>query len=59
MGIHFFKNAAKGGDWILQEKINNAKWVNDLLPANPPLSTMRVITCSTWSLENEPLQPTR
>lgn len=21
MGIHFFKNAAFGGDWILQEKM--------------------------------------
>ena len=23
MGIHFFKNAAFGGDWILQEKMVN------------------------------------
>ena len=24
MGIHFFKNAAFGGDWILQEKMVNS-----------------------------------
>ena len=44
MGIHFFKNAAFGGDWIFQKKIVNINWLNELLPSNPPLSTMRVIT---------------
>lgn len=53
MGIHFYKNAAHGGDWIIQEKIKNISWLNKLLPSNPPLSTMRVITCSTWSLTND------
>ena len=50
MGIHFFQNAAHGGDWILQERLENADWLNALLPANAPLSTMRVITTSTWAL---------
>lgn len=50
MGIHFYKNAAHGGDWILQERLDNADWLNALLPGNAPLSTMRVITTSTWSL---------
>lgn len=53
MGIHFFTNAAKGGDWIIQEKMSNADWLNQLLPSNPPLSTMRILTCSTWYLEVE------
>jgi hypothetical protein len=47
MGIHFFKNATHGGDWIIQKRIENAKWLNDLLPKPAPLSTMRVITFST------------
>ena len=50
MGIFFYKNAAHGGDWILQEKLDNADWLNKLLPANAPLSTMRVITTSTYAL---------
>lgn len=45
------------GDWIIQKKIKNAAWLNNLLPTNPPLSTMRVITTSTWSLNRE-WQPT-
>lgn len=50
MGIFFYKNAAHGGDWILQEKLDNADWLNKLLPPNAPLSTMRVITTSTYAL---------
>lgn len=51
LGIHFFKNAMHGGDWILQEKLYNAAWLKALLPESAPLSTMRVITTSTWSLD--------
>lgn len=47
------QNAAHGGEWILQEKLSNADWLNALLPPNAPLSTMRVITTSTWSLSEE------
>jgi len=60
MGIHFFPNAATGGDWILQKKIHNARWLSNLLPPTAPLSTMRVITFSTWSLSHTapPVFPT-
>lgn len=50
MGIHFYRNAAFGGDWILQETLKNASWLNELLPARAPLSTMRIITTSSYSL---------
>jgi hypothetical protein len=53
MGIHFFKNAVFGGDWILQPKMANDAWLLDLLPDNAPLSTMRVITASTWFLQQQ------
>mmetsp|Transcript_41021 Transcript_41021/g.85398 ORF Transcript_41021/g.85398 Transcript_41021/m.85398 type:complete len:457 (-) Transcript_41021:121-1491(-) len=46
MGIYFYKNATEGGDWILQERIENSEWVQSLLPPGAPLSTFRVITCS-------------
>lgn len=46
LGIHFYKNAVAGGDWIIQERIDNSAWVSSLLPSNAPLSTFRVITCS-------------
>jgi hypothetical protein len=46
LGIYFYKNATFGGDWILQERLYNSDWVNELLPSNAPLSTFRVITCS-------------
>jgi hypothetical protein len=53
MGIHFYKNAIFGGNYILQEKLKNAIWLNDLLPKNPPLSTMRIITTSTFTLSKD------
>jgi hypothetical protein len=40
------------GDWIIQERLQNDDWLNALLPSNAPLSTMRVITTSTWSMES-------
>ena len=46
LGIYFYKNATFGGDWILQEKLDNSDWVQGLLPSDAPLSTFRVITCS-------------
>jgi hypothetical protein len=51
MGIHFYKNATAGGDWIIQETIANSAWVSTLLPANAPLSTFRVITQSKASID--------
>jgi hypothetical protein len=46
LGIHFYRNAVDGGDWIIQERLGNSDWVSSLLPPNAPLSTFRVITCS-------------
>ncbi len=46
MGIHFYRNAANGGDWIIQSVIRNSKFVQSLLPPGAPLSTFRVITMS-------------
>lgn len=50
MGIHFLKNAAFGGDWILQPRLKNAKAIEKLLPKNAPLSTLRVLTASAVGL---------
>mmetsp|Transcript_33378 Transcript_33378/g.93659 ORF Transcript_33378/g.93659 Transcript_33378/m.93659 type:complete len:437 (-) Transcript_33378:104-1414(-) len=44
MGIHMFKNAVHGGDWIIQERLYNCEELQALLPADAPLSTFRVIT---------------
>ena len=58
MGIHFYKNATDGGDWIIQETISNSKWVSTLLPEKAPLSTFRVITQSKASIDlSQPPQP--
>jgi hypothetical protein len=46
MGIFFYKNAVAGGDWIIQDRIENSDFVNSLLPSKAPLSTFRVISCS-------------
>ena len=46
MGLFFFKNATEGGDWIIQERLENDAFVTSLLPDNAPLSTMRVISAS-------------
>ena len=53
LGIYFYKNATEGGDWILQERIENSEWVSSLLPSNAPLSTFRVITQSHASIDLE------
>mmetsp|Transcript_118864 Transcript_118864/g.185586 ORF Transcript_118864/g.185586 Transcript_118864/m.185586 type:complete len:462 (-) Transcript_118864:101-1486(-) len=44
MGIHMFKNALHGGDWIIQERLYNCDELQELLPAGAPLSTFRVLT---------------
>uniref|UniRef100_A0A7S3NHN2 Alpha-L-glutamate ligase-related protein ATP-grasp domain-containing protein n=1 Tax=Aureoumbra lagunensis TaxID=44058 RepID=A0A7S3NHN2_9STRA len=46
LGIHFFKNALNGGDWIIQEVMENHDDVAKLLPNDAPLSTFRVMTAS-------------
>jgi len=50
MGIHVLKNVMHGGQWILQEKLENCDAVNKLLPKEAPLSTMRVVTGSKGAL---------
>jgi hypothetical protein len=51
MGIYFYKNATEGGDWIIQERIDNSAWVSTMLPKISPLSTFRVITQSRAALD--------
>lgn len=46
MGIRFYRNAAAGGEWIIQETLCNSDAIAGWLPPNAPLSTMRVVTCS-------------
>ena len=45
-----FKNAAHGGQWILQTKLSNGGKIAELLPDDAPLSTLRVITASRGGL---------
>ncbi|KAI9026910.1 hypothetical protein DFJ74DRAFT_704340 [Hyaloraphidium curvatum] len=52
MGIYFYRNAVHGGNWIIQERLENSDELKALLPPNPPLSTVRVITTSTWSRDH-------
>lgn len=52
MGIYFYKNAIHGGQWIIQERLENSEELEKLLPPDAPLSTVRVITASDWSLEH-------
>jgi hypothetical protein len=51
LGIHFYRNATDGGDWIIQERIRNGRWVRDHLPEDAPLSTFRVITQSRGAMD--------
>ena len=53
MGIHFFKNALEGGDWIIQEVMANEAFVAGLLPEAAPLSTFRVMTASRLGLPED------
>lgn len=57
MGIHFFKNATQGGQWIIQSKLQNAGKIKHLLPENAPLSTLRVITASKGGLRTDTSGP--
>lgn len=51
LGIHFYENATAGGDWIIQERIQNGNWVREHLPEDAPLSTFRVITQSRGAMD--------
>jgi len=51
MGIHVLPNVLYGGNWLLQEKLDNHPDVQQLLPKDSPLSTMRVVTGSYGALK--------
>jgi len=51
LGFSSFHNASDGGDWIIQEKLDNAKFLKDLLPSDAPLSTFRIISASRGGLQ--------
>jgi hypothetical protein len=46
LGLHTFKNAAHGGEWIIQNALSNATTIARLLPKIAPLSTFRLVTAS-------------
>lgn len=53
LGIHFYNNSKHGGRWIIQEVLKNDAFVSTLLPKEDvPLSTVRVITASEYSIDN-------
>lgn len=52
LGFQHFANATHGGDWIIQQRIQNAASINALLPTEAPLSTFRVISASTGGLHS-------
>jgi hypothetical protein len=57
LGIHRFLNVSHGGDWIIQECLENSPFLKQFLPANPPLSTFRVISASRGGLSSGTNQP--
>jgi hypothetical protein len=50
MGFQAFSNSVHGGDWVIQEKIRNGPALSALLPADAPLSTLRIVTASSLGL---------
>mmetsp|Transcript_17949 Transcript_17949/g.26891 ORF Transcript_17949/g.26891 Transcript_17949/m.26891 type:complete len:461 (+) Transcript_17949:50-1432(+) len=50
LGFHRFENVLAGGNWIIQEALENRGSIKELLPKDAPLSTFRVLTASTMSL---------
>ena len=55
-GIHVYRNFTAGGDWIIQEALDNAPCLARLLPRRAPLSTFRVVTASVAWLEEREAQ---
>jgi hypothetical protein len=56
MGIHMFSNFCNsdgGGEWIIQPRMRNSEFIASLLPADAPLSTLRVITASSYWLRQQ------
>jgi len=56
MGIHMFSNFCNAdgtGEWIIQPRMRNSEFIASLLPADAPLSTLRVITASSYWLRQQ------
>ena len=53
LGIHFFKSATDGGDWIIQEVMRNHSSVGQFLPKDAPLSTFRIMTGSRLGMKSK------
>jgi len=53
LGFESFKNASCGGDWIIQEKLDNGPFLRRMLPKNAPLSTFRIISASRGGLKSD------
>lgn len=53
LGIACYSSATHGdGDWIVQQRLSNARCLRRLLPADAPLSTFRVVTASRLGLSH-------
>jgi len=52
LGYSVFSNAVCGGDWIIQKALQNAPEIARLLPADAPLSTLRLVTSSRGALSS-------
>jgi len=52
LGFACFRNARYGGDWIIQERLENGNFIKSLMPINGPLSTFRVISASRGGLRS-------
>ena len=52
LGCASYANAVAGGDWIIQECLENADSIKHLLPDNAPLSTLRVISGSRGGIKS-------
>jgi hypothetical protein len=51
LGFHAFGNCTAGGNWIIQEALENDDFVSSLLPGKAPLSTFRVISASRGGMQ--------
>jgi len=53
LGCASYSNAIAGGDWIIQECLENADSIKHLLPEDAPLSTLRVISGSRGGIKSK------
>jgi hypothetical protein len=52
LGFHAFANCTAGGNWIIQEALENDEFVSSLLPDDAPLSTFRVVSASRGGMDD-------